>query len=156
MRAFVFSGLIFAILSGSAWAVEKADGPGGVVWGITAGSPQLIGLTVETHQNQSLRLQGSVSTVILASSLTGRLLFTRISGRVRPFVFAGGGLFHVGEGEGGGGFGTTGFVWGGGGLAVPIRSIRLFGEIGIMGGLDREKGYESPLATLAMGILFAR
>jgi hypothetical protein len=156
MRTIVLMILIIVVSSGHARAGENADGPGGVAWGITAGSPQLIGLTLETHQNRSLRLQGSVGTVILASSLTGRVVLTHISGKVRPFVFAGGGLFNVGEGDGGGARGTTGFVWGGGGLAVPMRSIRLFAELGMMGAMDRDKGYESPLPTVAMGILFVR
>lgn len=156
MRTFVLTVLIFVVSSNHARATEMADGPGGIVWGITAGSPQLIGLTVETHQNRSIRLQACVGTVILAHSLTGRVLFTRISGRVRPFVFAGGGLFSISEGEGGGARGTTGLLWSGGGLAVPMRSMRLFAEIGIMGGLDRDKGYESPLPTVAVGILLAR
>jgi hypothetical protein len=156
MRAFVLSILVFVMSSSCAHAIEGTDAPRGVAWGITAGAPQLIALTLETHQNRSLRLQTSLSTVILASSLTGRVLFTRISGTVRPYVFVGGGLFNVGEGDGGGARGTTGLVWSGGGVAVPVRSMRLFGEIGIMGGLDRDKGYESPLPTVAVGLLFAR
>ena len=56
----------------------------------------------------------------------------------------------------GGALGTTGFVWKGAGLAVPMRWMRLFGEIGIMGGMDKDKGFELPLPTVAVGIMFAR
>jgi hypothetical protein len=116
----------------------------------------MIALTLETHQNRSLRLQMNFGTIILASSLNCRLLFTRVSGDVRPYAFFGGGLLHTAECEGGGGCGWTGLFWGGGGIAVPVRSIRLFGEIGIMTGMDEDKQYESPVTAVAVGILFAR
>jgi hypothetical protein len=156
MRRVLITTVIFMVSLTCARAVEALDSDRAVVWGVTAGSPQLLALTLETHQNRSLRFQASLSTVVLASSLTGRVLLTRISGSARPYGFVGGGLFNVGEGDGGGARGTTGLVWSGGGLSVPIRSLRLFAEIGIMGGLDKDKGFESPLPTVAVGILFAR
>ena len=155
MRTFLLAALVFVVSCNCCRASEPADGAGGVAWGVVAGSPQFVGLMVETHQNQSMRLQGSVGTIILGSSLTGRVVFTRRTGAVRPYVFAGGGVLNIGEGDGGGGTGTSGFVWSGAGLTVSVRSVRLFIEAGIMGGLDRDKGYESPVGAAAVGVLFA-
>jgi hypothetical protein len=154
LRALLTTALVLILSSASANAVGTKEDHGSVAWGVTAGSPQMIALTLETHQNRSLRLQVNAGTIILASSLTCRVLLTRLSGDARPYAFLGGGLLHIAECEGGGGCGATGLVWGGGGLAVPVGSVRLFGEIGIMGGMDRDKGYEP--AAPAVGILFAR
>ena len=60
------------------------------------------------------------------------------------------------EGDGGGALGSTGFVGTGAGLAVPVGSIRLFGELGIISGLDTDKGFESTLPAVAVGLLVAR
>jgi hypothetical protein len=154
MQRFLLVSLVFVLSSTQAWALEKGAGQSSVVWGVAAGSPQLIALTLETHLNRTLRFQASFGTIVFASAITGRLVLTRISGNARPYAFVGGGLFNVSEGDGGGALGTTGFFWGGGGMAVSIRSMRLFGEIGIMGGQDEDKGFESPLPAIAVGILF--
>jgi hypothetical protein len=156
LRALIVIVLIPILSSVPANAVEAEKDRGSVAWGVTVGSPQMIALTLETHQNQPLRLQLNFGTIILASSLNCRLLLTRVTGDVRPYAFLGGGLLHFAECEGGGGCGWTGLVWGGGGIAVPVWSIRLFGEIGIIGGMDEDKGYESPAPAVAVGILFNR
>jgi hypothetical protein len=156
LRTLVVTALILILSSASANSVEMKEDHESVVWGLTAGSPQMIALTLETHQDGPLRLQVNFGTIVLASSVTCRLLLTRVSGDVRPYAFLGGGMLHVGECEGDGGCGATGLVWGGGGIAVPVGSVRLFGEIGVMGGMDESKGYESPAPAVAAGILFAR
>jgi len=148
----LLAALVLVLAATPASALEETEKHPGSLWGAAAGMPQLIALTLETHQDRPLRLQVSAGTIVLASSVTGRLVFTRTSGRFRPYMFAGGGLFHVSEGDGA--HGTTTFAWGGGGLTVPVGSLRLYYEVGFMGGLDTDKGYAAEGPTLAMGVMF--
>ena len=152
MRTILFAALVLVLASAPAMALEETDKYRSVVWGVAAGIPQLIALTLETHQNRPLRLQVSAGTIVLASSMTGRLVFTRTSGSFRPYMFAGGGLFNVSEGDGP--LGTTTFAWVGYGLTVPVRSLRLYYEVGFMGGLDADKGFAAQSPALAMGVMF--
>ncbi len=154
MRTILLAALVLVLASAPVMALEETDKCRSGVWGVTAGIPQLLALTLETHQNRPLRLQVSVGTIVQASSMTGRLVFTRTSGSFRPYIFAGGGLFNVSEGDGA--LGTTTFAWGGYGLTVPVRSLRLYCEVGFMGGLDTEKGFAAGGPSLAMGVMFGQ
>ena len=154
MRATLLAALFLILASAHAIALEETDHYRSGVWGVAAGVPQLISLTLETHQDRPLRLQVSAGTIVLASSMTGRLVLTRTSGRFRPYMFAGGGLFNVSVGDGA--HGTTTFAWGGYGLTVPVRSLRLYSEVGFMGGLDTEKGFAAEGPTLAFGVMFGQ
>ena len=156
MRTILLAALVLVLASAHAMALEETDKYRSGVWGVVAGIPQLIALTLETHQNRPLRMQVSAGTVVLASSMTGRLVFTRTSGSFRPYMFAGGGLFNVSEGDGGGAVGTTTFAWGGVGLTVPVRSLRLYYEVGFMGGLDTDKGFAAESPALAIGVMFGQ
>lgn len=154
MRTALLAALVLVLAAAPAVALEETDKHRSSVWGAVAGIPQLIALTFETHQGRPLRLQVSAGTVIQASSMTGRLVFTRTSGGLRPYMFAGGGLFNVNEGDGA--LGTTTFAWGGGGLTVPVGSLRLYYEVGFMGGLDTDKGFAAESPALAIGVMFGQ
>jgi hypothetical protein len=125
-------------------------------WGIAAGAPQLLAVTLETPRHGKLRLQASVSPLLLINSVTGRAAVTRSSGTVRPYAYGGGGLLNVSEGDGGGALGTTGFLWAGGGIAAPWSRYRWYGELGVLWGMDTDKGFESAIGALAVGLWFGR
>ena len=154
MRTTLLAALVLVLATAPAMALEETNKFRSSLWGAAAGIPQLIALTLETHQDRPLRLQVSAGTVVQASSMTGRLVFTRTSGSFRPYMFAGGGLFNVSEGDGA--HGTTTFAWGGGGLTVPVRSLLLYYEVGFMGGLDTEKGFAAVGPALAIGVMFGQ
>jgi hypothetical protein len=61
-------------------------------------------------------------------------------------------LLHARD-DTGGAQGTTAFFWPGAGLTVPIRAFRAFGELGVLGGMDTSKGYDSILPAVAIGFL---
>jgi len=125
-----------------------------VAWGVTVGDPQLVALTMETHQNEPFRFQSSFSTIILYTSFTCRAIVIRPTGRFLPYGFGGGGLLHAAIGEGDGAIGATGFYWAGGGLRLQYGAGALFGEVGYYGGMDTSKGYESSHPSFAVGILY--
>ena len=132
--------------AGSSWS--------NIAWGVTVGNPQWVALTLETHQNEPLRLQASLSTVILYTSVTGRVIVVRPMGRVLPYGFLGGGLLYTAVGEWDSPDGGTGFYWVGGGLRFRWGAAALFGEAGYYAGMDTSKGYDSAETSYAAGILY--
>lgn len=154
MRAAVILLLFtFLLLSGPQIASAES-GWSDVAWGVTVGEPQAVALTIETHQKAPLRLQASLSTIILYTSVTGRVILIRPSGRLLPYGFAGGGVLHTAIGEWDSASGATGFYWAGGGLRVRSGPVALFGEIGQYGGMDTSKGYDASHMSYAVGILY--
>jgi hypothetical protein len=142
------------LLLTGAQATAAESGWSDVAWGVTVGDPQGIALTMETHQNGPIRLQASLSTIILYTSATGRVILIRPSGRFLPYGFAGGGLLHKVYGEWESASGATGFYWAGGGLRFRFGAAALFGELGRYGGMDTSKGYDPSHTSYAVGLLY--
>lgn len=155
MRSAV-AAVLLLVSSSSVWAAEPDRDSSSVAWGGTVGFPQLLALTFETHQDGPLRIQASASPLLLINSATARLILTRTNGRARPYVYGGGGVFNISEGEGGGPLGTTGFLWAGGGVSTRIHRFQLFADVGVMGGMDTAKGFESMLPAFGFGVCLAR
>jgi hypothetical protein len=125
----------------------------GCAWGLTAGVPQLLGITFETSQARPLRLQFSASPLLLINSASGRVILLPDGGRLRPYVFAGGGVLNVAEGESGDWIGTTGFYWGGAGARFHAGRAAIFFEVGGLGGMERSVSNDTGGHAFALGIL---
>lgn len=124
-------------------------------WGTALGSPQLIAVTLERSADTPVRIQAHAGTIFfLASSLGVRLLVVSSGHRAAPYAFAGGGIFNIVEGDGGGALGSTGYGWGGAGIRFSTGALTWFAELGGMWGMDTSKGYESALPALALGVGF--
>jgi len=145
--------LAFVLLTGAQSATAES-GWSDVAWGVTVGDPQAIALTLETHQNGPVRLQASLSTIIIFTSATARVILIRPSGRYLPYGFAGGGVLYKAYGEWETARGATGFYWAGGGLRVRFGAAALFGELGQYAGMDTSKGYDSSQVSYAVGLLY--
>jgi hypothetical protein len=125
-----------------------------IAWGVTVGSPQWVALTLETNQGDPVRFQLSLSTIILYTSFTSRIILMRPSGRIQPYGFIGGGLLYTAVSDWGTASGATGFYWGGGGLRYSFGRAAIFGELGYYAGMATSKGYEASETAYAAGILF--
>ena len=141
------------LLVGTQTAVSKSAWSD-VALGVTVGDPQLVALTLETHQKAPVRLQANLSTIILYTSVSGRVILIRPSGRYLPYGFAGGGVLHTAIGDWETASGATSFVWAGGGLRLRYGAVALFGELGHYGGMDTSKGYEPSQTSYAVGFLY--
>lgn len=135
-------------------AVPGASRAEGVTWGVAAGHPHVLAVVLETPQQSMGRLQMSLSPLIFVNSLTARVMVSPLSTRVRPYLFLGGGIYNTNESNGSSGVGTTGFIWGGGGLRIRFGRLDVFTEFGGMDGMDEDKGFEEEVSSFALGILF--
>jgi hypothetical protein len=151
ISGFLLSAIILSV--GTQSAASKS-GWSDVALGATVGDPQLVALTLETHQNAPVRLQANLSTIIVYSSVSGRVILIRPNGRFLPYGFAGGGVLHAAIGDWGTARGATGFVWAGVGLRLRYGAVALFGELGHYGGMDTSKGYEPSQTSYAVGFLY--
>ena len=156
-KALAISGIAVSLLLLSG-AVRAQDSPANR-WrsriGVTVGSPQTLAITYEYAVASPLQLQANVGTVILYSSLNGRVLIVPDTWRVQPYAFVGGGALYSANFEQTDGDGWTGFTWFGGGLRLRIDRFLLFGELGSIDNLNESKDFESHYSTVAVGILVA-
>lgn len=125
-------------------------------WGAAVGSPQLLAATLEKSTGPAMRVQGHVGTVLLLSSAGVRALLLSSRRGIAPYAYAGVGILHTAEGEGGGPLGSTGYGWGGVGVRVPMGGLTGFGEVGVLGGMATSRGYEPGLPGAAVGVVFGR
>ena len=137
--------------------VVRAQGSSADPWrsriGVTVGSPQTLAITYEYAEASPLQLQVNAGTVLVYSSVSGRVLVVPDTWRLQPYAFVGGGALHSANFEQMDGDGWTGFTWFGGGLRLRIDRILLFGELGSIDNLNESKDFESHYSTIAVGIL---
>ena len=143
------------LLSGAVRAQGSPANPWRSRIGVTVGSPQTLAITYEYAVASPLQLQVNAGTVIVYSSVSGRVLVVPDTWRLQPYAFAGGGLLHSANFEQTDGDGWTGFTWFGGGLRLRIDRFLLFGELGSIDNLNESKEFESHYSTIAVGILVA-
>jgi hypothetical protein len=147
--------VILFLLSGAVRAQGSPANPWRSRIGVTVGSPQTIAITYEYAVASPLQLQVNAGTVIVYSSVSGRVLVVPDTWRLQPYAFVGGGLLHSANFEQMDGDGWTGFTWFGGGLRLRIDRFLLFGELGSIDNLNESKEFESHYSTVAIGILVA-
>ncbi len=124
-------------------------------WGLAAGIPQTLAVTLERSGEAAVRGQLHAGTILFASSLGGRLMLMSSRRRmVSPYAFFGAGLFYVAEGDAGGAVGGTGYGWAGAGLRVRTGPLAWFGELGVLFGMDTAKDYDSATGAGAVGVGF--
>ena len=124
-------------------------------WGIAAGMPQTVSLTLEKRSESPLRAQFHAGSVLVASSLGARAVVAGRSG-VAPYAFFGGGVLYITEGDGGGDTGATGFAWGGAGLRFATAALTWFVELGILAGMDEDIMTSSTTPAAAAGVAFGK
>ena len=143
------------LLSGSVRAQDSPANPWRSRIGVTVGSPQTLAITYEYAVASPLQLQVNAGSVIIYSSVNGRVLVVPDTWRVQPYAFVGGGALYSSNFEQTDGDGWTGFTWFGGGLRLRIDRFLLFGELGSIDNLNESKDFESHYTTAAVGILVA-
>lgn len=146
--------LLIAALVSALLSPESGEAGETWTWGVAVGSPQTIAATLEKRTDSPVRIQGHAGTLLVASSLGIRVLALPWRGGFAPYAFLGAGIFNIVEGDGGGAMGTTGYGWGGVGFRLPTRGLTWFAELGFLWGMNEDKGYESPLPGLAIGVGF--
>lgn len=134
------------------WGCDRCEA--GFGWGAAAGYPHLLSVVVEVPSESTLRFQVALSPLLYTNSLTARFLLATGARSAALYVFGGSGLLNE-RSDTGGAAGTTSFLWMGGGLCLPTGSVRLFGEVGFIGGTDRDKGFTDS-AGASVGILLVR
>ena len=143
------------LLSDSAQAQDSPPDPWRSRIGVTVGSPQTLAITYEYAVASPLQLQVNAGSVIIYSSVSGRVLVVPDTWRLQPYAFVGGGALHSTNYEQTDGDGWTGFTWFGGGLRLRIDRFLFFGELGSIDNLNESKDFESHYTTAAVGILVA-
>jgi len=147
--------LIVCVVCALLWP-DSGEAGDGWTWGVAAGSPQVLAVTLEQRVDSPVRVQGHAGTILLMSSVGLRALLLSSREGIAPYAFLGAGILHIAEGDGGGAIGSTGHGWGGVGARFPTGPLTWFGELGVLWGLNTDKGYESALPALALGVGFGR
>jgi hypothetical protein len=124
-------------------------------WGVAVGWPQVVAVTGEwRREGAAVGIQCHAGTLVLVSSAGIRAVVVPSREGIAPYLYLGGGILHIAEGESGGGVGLTGYGWGGVGARLRHGRVTWFAELGVLGGMDTSKGYESWLPCGAIGIAF--
>lgn len=154
MRGVIFALAALVLFWAQASTGQAAAAARDWTWGVAIGSPQVLAVTLETRADATLRVQCHAGTLLVLSSVGIRAVMLSPREGIAPYVYLGAGIVHTAEGEGGGPQGSTGYGWGGVGARLPQRGVTWFVELGVQGGMDTGRGYESWLPSVAIGIAF--
>lgn len=122
--------------------------------GIAVGIPQTLSLTYQYSRTKDLSFEAYAGTVVIFSSLGGRLIYGNSTKGFHPRVFAGGLLLHnMGE-YSYDPSGTALYLWTGGGFYWAFESQRIFLDLSHMATNTENKGMGTDLWVISGGLLF--
>jgi hypothetical protein len=120
--------------------------------GLSFGSPQSLAVTAEVTVRPGIHLQVNAGTLIIVTSGSVRAIAVPETMKIAPYLFLGGGGVYILPLDGGE-EGFSSYTWWGVGVRLRAGRFHPFLEVGEVGNLNRNHGYEERYPAAAAGFL---